>query len=1213
MTIHLRAEALAMIDTKQADLMHRHAASSVAIAEAMSKLRALLSGINNNATSIAAALAKPVVLRGEVDQDVRDAVHRAQLDIWSETMSLLATPEHLRSLPQGTMDGVSPSFENGDAGETRRLRVEKAFEDANTLQQYLWLASQMGENELIDVLVAAHIIQPNDRQYAIRIIGDYLGEAVTPEPGGGGWWKILGVGNLLKDATVKEVMNHHVRRAGYLLLLEKGADDIQKYKRVRRNAGTAVRTMLLDFAKDAGVTPDAALRDYITEVETFFMGAAGITLPATMVQELPQEEKRCPVLSWRQCMALMELDEKRHGYVGFEPGYGKSLVAYGLHERKRQRSRESGTLCRTLYIGPKMVTDEQPNSLRPGTTESETASTCYYPNPEKDAPTVGHIHEGMTEEQIDEEIIKEVVFCPYSMLTVELKTSGMTVAEKLRRAGDGAPHWTQIVFDEAHSLQGDSTWTRIAHDLIHKHPKVYDEGNVLLMSGTPAIGHLKGLAVQLALLQSDVRSNEIGTGAIRDRGEQKGMSAAELRMALLRWFIRYDIPEDWMQYVDACYYDLSTEEMDFLQLIASDQTLTKSEKLGKMQLFIRCPELVSGESVKESTLFNWVATKLEEDLDQKDVVLIAEHMRSNTVLREDRAADEDQSEADLHFYARVQSFLTAWQAEDPERQYVLHVIHGTTKKRARNKAYADAKKAKKDKNFKCIILAHSGCLNMGIDLRSVQRITSLEWPWNSPEILQLLRRSQRAGNEDIRLHAFIAQRCVEEAIVAWAQSKFSDAERCIEGDLTVGDEVFAEMQEDDNQTENAKIARHLSSPEQQMLSENFFLHNKGPERVRDYWNGNPELYQQRLQHALRGSQGNRHRALAAYVRTLEEKGIIPEAASYLQTNSQGFALHRLLQEMDPSRRRSFTCMEPTQSMINAATRTLALNEFPAKRLVGTPDELIGLQTNHVQSGGAPLRSGMQDVVILDGLEQMHFKRSEDGAMHRHTRVNALIGAVRAVKLGGRIIIPLPREACTEQEFRAFGAVLENFSSQIDTSWTDVMKSLDNEGDAPFEMFIVSAVKIGEIDQELVSASDQNALSWTHHNRLEGRAKAERTRRENRRRARKLPFELVHESFKIGHKSLEPAHADDSVREKQLVHLHALREAVTTIRRLSSNADTWTGKGSSAFIARIRDTLDRENIQFLPQLSDKRPAFRLAAYPNHLVFPYDSQWDEDATS
>lgn len=1204
--MNLKEEALARIETKQAELIKDYPECAAVIADAMTRLRTVLARTSDDVNAIAAALAEKLLVSSDIDLEISRAINRARLEIWSETMALLATPRYLSSLPRETMNGESGEGGNGDAAENRRKRIEQAFEDSITLQQYIWLASQMGESQLIDILVAAHIIRADDRQYAIRVIGSYLGESATPEPNGGGIWKILGVGNLLRDATVKQVLDHHVRRAGYRLLLEQGADDMKKYKRVRRTAGQSVRKMLEEFAKNAGVKVDASLEAYLNEVEMFFMGAANINLPPTMVDRLPQEGNMCPVPSWRQSMALMELSGSRHGYLGFEPGYGKSLVAFAQHEFQKQRNQEEGKQTRTLFIGPKMVINELPNRLRPGTTESETAQMSYYKNPELDAPTVGHIHAGMTEEEIDEAIEQEVVFCPYSMLAVKL-ASGMQVSEKLRRAGGGAQHWTQIVFDEAHSLQGDSTWTGMADDLIHRHPNVYDEGNILLMSGTPAIGHLKGLAVQLALLQPQVRRSNIGTGALRERGDYKLMSAVELRMALLQWIIRYDIPEQWMEFVDPCLYDLSREELDFLRLIGNDQTLAATEKLGKMLLFIRCPELVSGGSVQESTLFDWVKTKLEEDLAEKDTVLIAEHMRSDSVLREMKDADEE-SEEDYYFYTRVQSFLNEWKAKEDGREYVLHVIHGTTKSKDRERAYADARRAKKDQNFKCVILANSACLNMGIDLRSIQRIISLEWPWNSPELMQLLKRSQRAGNEDIRLHVFIARSSVEEGIVAWAQGKLTDAERAINGELSEREESFEMRQEETKEEDNA-VKKHLSSPEQQLLNENFYLHNKGPQAVKDYWDGNSDLYKERLKNACKGPESNKHRALSAYVHTLESRNIIPKGASYLHTNSQGFALHQLLKQIDPARTGSCTCMEPTQKMIDAAIRHLPTDYFPQKRLVGTPDELIALQSNHAASGGPPLQSGLQDVVILDGLDQMHFKRSDDGSMHRHTRVNALIGAVRATKMGGRIIIPLPREACTEREFHTFGSIVEYFGLQLDTSWTDVIKSSDNEGDAPFELFVTTAIKVSEIDQELVSAADQDGFSWTHHHRLDGAAKAERTRRENLRLKRKLPFDLVHGSFKCGNKNLHPVSTDDTIRMQQLDHLEHLQENVRYIRSLAK-PERWMNKGSSAFVMSVREQLEERGIQFLPHLiSGKRPVFRLAEYPHHLVFPYDSQWDE----
>ncbi len=1205
----LRTEALRQIDREEQALKSRFRACQDVVAESLGKLRsAVIAADSDDATVLTDVFAQTIVPSRLQGTELDEAIQQGRIAAWGRALSLLVTDKHIRTLPTSSISdwdtgGSAPT----DPGILRRKRVERAFEDAEKFKQFIILASQLGESAFVDVLVAGHIIDPEDRQYAVRFIADYLGEkSRVPVPEKTGIWCILGCGDLLKDASVKQVINHHIRKAVYQELLRGGGDDIKKASQIRREAGDRAMKFIAGLADQAKVTVDKPLRDYFSEVETFFRRAAAVTLPETMRKTVPHEGVNYPLPSWRQRMALVEIEDARHGYVGYEPGDGKTFVPVANHERKKAEWKEKDKPCRTLYIGPKNVLDQIPNRLRPGTTKDTTEVTPYYKDPEKDAPTIGIIKEKMSEEEIEEEMQKEFVFCPYSMLMVTLK-SGIKVYQKLRKEGDGQSHWSQVVFDEAHYLQGDAAWTKAARDIIHGHAGLYEEGNVLLMSGTPAIGELKGVSIQMALLEPEAKTAEIGTGAYRKRGQHKKLSTAKTRMGILRHMFRYDPPKEWLGLVKPFEYDLSTEEKTFLRLIANDQTLTKPEKLHKMLLFIRCPQLVSGQSAMPSTLLGWVETKLEEDLEEKETVLIAEHMRSQAVLRHTDAADDPASEEDLYFYARIGKFLEQWKGKEEGRDYRFHVIHGGTKTDARRQAYADAAEAKKNKNFKCVIIAHSECVNVGIDLRSIQRIASLEWPWSSQPLLQLLMRSWRAHNEDIEMLAYIARKCVEQGIKVSAQNKFADARKGVDGELYCGDEAYALLQEAED-TDDPLVASYISSPEQHALLDEFHLHNAGPQKVMDHWNRKMDTYRQRITQGMKGPESNRNRALASYMQAWGCTG------SILHTNSQGFALPRILRRMDPQWTGEITCMEPTQEMVNAAGAIVDARDLPHRRLAGTPADLIKLQNG--KSGGLHLPA--QDCVVLEGLEQMHFRRSEEGTLQRCTRVESLIGAVRATKLGGRVVIPLPREACTKTEFDCFCGILRKFGLEVDKGWTDIVKSRDNAGDAAFEMFVVNAVKVEEPKEEDMATADQEGFAWTHHERLEGPERSERSRLENAKLSRRLPFGLVHGSFSLRSKKLKDVPTNDTLREKQIEHLHRLEKAVAAVRCLAKGPEKWTGKGSSdlTHAHETRSTLDSEGIKFLPHMSGKkntRPAFQLKDYPDHLFFPYDPQWKEDATT
>ena len=202
-----------------------------------------------------------------------------------------------------------------------------------------------------------------------------------------------------------------------------------------------------------------------------------------------------------------------------------------------------------------------------------------------------------------------------------------------------------------------------------------------------------------------------------------------------------------------------------------------------------------------------------------------------------------------------------------------------------------------------------------------------------------------------------------------------------------------------------------------------------------------------------------------------------------------------------------------------------------------------------------------------------------------------------------MVINIPRDGCTQEEFERFCTqTLPAFGCTVVRQWTGEGRSTDNEGDAPFRIFTVVARKTARrTKDEVIGALSNDSLQFTHSGRW-GETR-EATRLQNEKRKRKLPS-LIHTKFQLGRNILDSDLASPQ-RAQQIVHLRALEEAAQVVRSYAANT-----RDFAALSAEQRAEIAEWGVQFLPQLSTtaRRPAFRLAAFPDRIFFPYDRQWE-----
>ncbi|MBI5794058.1 hypothetical protein HZA87_03155 [Candidatus Uhrbacteria bacterium] len=669
--------------------------------------------------------------------------------------------------------------------------VEKIAQQQNC--DLLRLAGELGIDAAADVLCALGQVGEDERARVISFLSAYLGKSARGEsiglPG------LLSYPKAVLDIpSVRMVVRRLLLQDSYEMLLEAGADDPAEFENVRKHAGSMVLKRMQALGKSANVSDPDIHALLFVELKDFFARACNQKHPKNFVKSVRENNVDCPLPSLRQCIATQLIRERRKLYVAFEPGKGKTPPPFLLAE---QIFEETGKRQRILYLAPPVVVKELPNRIRPGSAPKSTRD-CYYVDPQQ-GPTVGVVQSRMTTDKIAETVCEnDVVFCPYSMLHSERKIKDDEEEEEKPEPGEEAleddqvdkfidllcsQEWDMVVLDEATFVDGNKTWTRLVDKLLHgengKGTKVSREGYMIAQSGTPIMNTVADPVVihDLFLKPSERRKKykqDIRRTDGRDTATERGLDPMRVRQALNETLLILDKPEQWLDHVFPCEYNLSVEEESFLRAICSNPNISAQHKIDACMQFILCPQLISGDETMPESLLAWATQQLDTDLKKKNTILIAENMRAESVLRTKKKKDElEPTEMDQHFYERIRKYCEEW-SERNNMPVHFYTVHGKTPEDDRQKAYEDAALAKKNGTHKVVILAMSQCLNMGIKLET-ERMIALEWPYNSPDLQQLLKRALREGNLDVFMTAFIAIGTVHHGNYEQSMDKYKDA------------------------------------------------------------------------------------------------------------------------------------------------------------------------------------------------------------------------------------------------------------------------------------------------------------------------------------------------------------------------------------------------------------------------------------------------------
>ncbi len=1101
------------------------------------------------------------------DQALQSIIYHARLRIFSS----IRTEGRQPVLPASDFREI---MHRGQSTLSPRERREKA-EINDIVQEYLRLAPYLGEELLLDLLLRLKIINYKERGIVASILQKYLGDSETERKEGQDDSLevfLTSPEEILENATIRAKMRRGIIRHCYRILIQSDGDTLESQASYRephilRGFLQEQFDILYGNAFPGKTLQDASMKhaDLFEEVQQHFRAAADFEIPPYMQQTMTDYEgTEWPLGSWRQRLAIAEMiadtlngGDNQHGYIGFDAGKGKTWTYIFLYEQQKKLLEKKGKKARMLFFAPKAVIDEVPNRIRPGSSRKPVASQYYTDPNAPTTPTVGVIQSGMTVEQIMQAASCDIVFCAYSMWHVtrctqdehDGKEQKISIADLLIQQDNP---FTSIAFDEAHLLQGDGKRTQLARKTIREIPDLFTRGNIICGSATPAPGHLAGLRVVMELLSKTME--DLPSQARRSNAVSN--DAMLLRQQIDTKIWNLDEMEEWLKEINDTTYPLSTQERDYLQMITDDTSLLAIEKLYLSMLFIRCPRLVSDDETMPWSSLQKTQETLSEYFHQHDrhAVLVTENMLSRFVLRD---PEEEES------VARPEDcFCTALQKWCMDNGVRYFAIHGGTKEEDRIRIYQEVEQIKND-GGKAIIYAHSACLNLGIDLRFIDGIVSQQWPYNAPELYQLMKRSLRAGNTDCLVTVLAAVETIEEGISILAKEKYAEVVRCLYGKSISDKKVRDLLDAQEVQGTEKELLTHLHSCEQKWRQYALLLHGAGAAASEKFWTHHLGEFTEYLEVEDATSLGDRKRFLAQLVCRLENDGHVPSQDQwYLHSQSMGQSLARALDEIRPSSSHSIQSTDTNINTMIATGRSLDCD------IACAPGQL------HSKIATGDIQKGAYDLVVLDLFENTSLKQGDaSDDMSYSGRVRELLAASKTLKQNGLVVIPLPLSACTETEAKHLRASLAAFGFDTEekmAKYNGIARSQDNHGEPAFEMHCIVAKKVFEPTEADIGSISPERLLLTSQEQ-----------RKVHRKPKKLPTTLPHSSFTIG--KLDAS--QDRVfplpkKEGQLAYLDRLTKAVATIRTAAASAEAFLEISREQ---RIIDALSTLKIRCMPHL------------------------------
>ncbi len=1014
------------------------------------------------------------------------------------------------------------------------------------MSDYIGLAAHLGETAVADLLVSMGRIPPENKKTAIRILRNFLGESASSqrtgdEDGDQYMDNILRLPEqVLQNERVKRTVFRLLRDWVYQVIVYKeNGDSILQNQRLLQNISQTVNKILKGVFQNAGIKIGKIHKQILDELLEYYERAARLEVPNSLFQmtrDYMGEEH--PLPSWRQRLAIMEIIKNKNMYIGFAPGLGKTFVAVLLYEILNQQKAQNEPIQRMLIIGPDIANRELASRINP--TNYNGSKETYYKTDKE--PEVGMITKGLKAEQIAEIIANNgIVFCPYSMLHRSVNNAEGDVVRivDLLSPEDGLK-FSIVCVDEAHNLKGGNTHYRCAEEIMNNN----NPNHRLCLSGTPATNTVQDIRTVMQLLDDEPTTDTRDPLALRE--------VLNNRMLIL------DPVETYNGLISSFEYFLDNRTMLCLRAIQKDNTLNVLQKINGM---IR--------AIRSSEEFNiYLSLLLEKGLSETNTILVAEHLFAEGITRPENE-DDEQTVA-----RKLENFCKDY-AKNNDFDCEFYIIDGKTSAKMKERILARAHEIDRENNLakKIVIFALSTCIWEGIDLRCIHQMICTNWTYNTPNIIQLIKRSLRAGNTEVNMIVMIAKKSIEEGIMRSASLKHMLLQKFFCG--VGGSDEYLKNSDD--------LEPRILSPDGEENHSRKVMHGRGMKYFSRYMalrSKDPNRLPERNISGL----GNHERFIASLVHKVREyRG----AGAILHFNSNGMGLVRGLLDYDKNDYlKEIISVDPNSEVITAGIKFHSKESVPATAL-GTP-----LRRSKIKKE-LRIKDGSIDVIILESVENFRASACEG----QNQRSKGIANCVRLLKKDGRLIIPIPIESCTVDEFNNFKRYIESFGMSIDRQLSGIGKSTENVDRGQFQMYSLVAVKTGTNFNNSEILKQQNLRFTRKNERTEQKAQ--------------LPYPLIQSEFKIGKNNIIGTdNLSGEVRRmriEQIAHLNELKKASRQVRNLASNPDEFRklNKDTRA------EALSQAGIEYIPVLSKKnRIACTLSAYPEYIFYPFDTRWNSE---
>ncbi len=960
-------------------------------------------------------------------EKVRDLVTDQQTHIykWSEVKEML--PADLR--------------ERFDVKEA----MSKEQELLVNIEPYRELAEKLGPEAIAEFLIHMGIVKEREFSKIVGVISDYLGEVKIPAP-------VLGDIPLIPEGMMKMPsikrwlfvrMRDHVYRE--LMRRANGSDNVEVHKGNLVHIRAQIEEMF-----DLGIAGEGyeEHRDMLKNLLEYYEEVLSMELSSDMVTSLTDKKDKVHFFpSLRQRIAMIELsgvgvatscmpeEHKNH------PRNRKKIVEYFMGKGKTGAAflaKESLGLKKMLYVCPNVTAEKNLAEQIKDKVDEYYKPGCR--------PSVGIIRAGMNAEEMEKVLDSDVVIFPYSMMGSSVEETRIVDAVKAR-------NFEIFVIDELHHAKNENGRTAtVVQELATEIPGLQENGYIVGLTGNSTPNRPDDFVPYLRWWDpenfADIKSI---------RAAVNKMGPITFRNIVSDFVLMPDDPEDWEQHVEYQPLRLYPEERAYYDAMVQDDSISDPGK--KFNILYRAgmnPNLfIQGKEVESAYLDSLVKT-IEKDLASSGKVVVAENILNQGLLRELEGV------VGPSLVERVRQRL----GDDVE----VCVVDGSTPQAERRRIFRDSR----DPSKKMVIFAYGDIVRVGLDLSHIKRLVLLGACWNKPELAQLVMRFPRNGVDDFKATLLVPEGTVHEAVLLHAAEKEKENIAFKYGGALTDEQLAkAEMGDFSDKVVVTRgriflwsIVRSSTMTDRQKLHA-FFTYMDGLSEedmklfVEQYGEMFAELYTKVWE---RGYGGNNGRFVAGLWKQLEDQRILV-GSRYADLGAAHLALENTLLALDSKKDRTVFNLDINPFLLEIGKASLKDKKGDGVKPLLQVGSFTDMREIYPDGNFDAVNSSM--AIYCTKLSKRTKNLEED------ERVKALMEFNRILRPGGVMVLTLPFNACSAEEFANFAIQLQNhFGFEILTEYTGMASSTDQTDDENhFQNYVCVCKKVGGPNLEELELSN----------------------------------------------------------------------------------------------------------------------------------------------